>query len=676
MGYSNILPTNEKKELLKAERLLRNSKESIKQEKDIAKAIQLMHQSLDIYKNIRKYTKIKEIYNSINEILHRYNQIDEAKKQSILALNYYENELKLCKPSFDSYADLKLAIANSYANYGISFTREDDLERGHYYFSLSLSIFDKYGNWDQRVQTYLNLASVNQALGRNNKSLQYLHQSLNCAHQTENPDNIFHLVVLNLANLYFQQNNFEKAIQFFSKSFEYLPATSVLQKYSVNVYYGLAHSYFELGNDEKCLDNLNKAIELDNETDAKLYEALIASLKGRILVQKRDFLKAIPFYAQSLKINSRLVAKTRRLNSINDIITFYTLASPLEIKKLEEVLVKNHLSTIEEFIEELEKTPIEFYNIWNLKKTYESLSRFYEKDKKYHLAYKCLKKVNHINKQIVQISVEDQVNLIHHNFDIYRLQNKIETATATTNQLEVQKEALENKVNEIKEKLANKHLKLKEFTNILAHDLKEPARQINSHIDFLIKKVNKKLNSDELILANHVLDNSKRLISMMDDLIVYSFLHNQKQKEVKTNINQLIGALIKTYQEIDSSNIQIEIPETLETKISSNHLTQIFRRLIDNSIKFRNQALALKINISSIVKDGITYIKVADNGIGFDSENVEKAFEIFKKMHNDKHEGNGVGLAICKKIIKLYDQKITIKTKPENGCTVTFSIPV
>lgn len=569
---------------------------------------------------------------------------------------------------------LKKGIANSYANHGIALTREEDFERARYYFSLSSSVYDYYGNWDQRTQLYINLAGVNKVVGNFNQSIHYLNKSLAHAAQTSDSKNIYHTIVLQLGNMYMQQENFEKSIEFFDKSFQYADAEESLKKFSINVYYCLAQCYLELYEEKKCIENLDEAVALNEQTDASLYDAHITLLKARLLTQQGNYKEAIPYFAECLKKDIGISAKTRRLSCINSIIKFKIEAPEHQSDLLEEVLRKNYLPNIEKLILELNNSDIKIYNIWSFKKAYETLSTYYEKQNNYKEAYKYTKKINLVYNRLSQINVDDQVDAIHHNFDIHLLEKKIETEVETKNTLQEKNNDLEIKVKQRTKKLLKQNEELKEFTNIVAHDLKEPARKINSHLDFFLQKTKEKLTEEEALLIGNVLENSERLILMMDDLIVYSFLSEHFEPGENTNVQRLLNALVKTYNII--SEVTISLENLPIVKMSSNHITQIFRRLIDNSIKFKSDKKALKLNISSYQKNDKKYIQIKDNGIGFDQKGVSNAFKIFQQLHGDTYPGNGVGLAICKKILELYDQTILIETQPAKGTTVSFSVPV
>ena len=117
-----------------------------------------------------------------------------------------------------------------------------------------------------------------------------------------------------------------------------------------------------------------------------------------------------------------------------------------------------------------------------------------------------------------------------------------------------------------------------------------------------------------------------------------------------TDANEAIKIAHKNLKnKIANKNAKISIGELPKITADQIHLVQLFQNLIDNSIKYTDKTDPL-VEIKSDKKDGFYKFSVKDNGIGIEPAYQQKIFEMFKRLHNqDKYEGSGVGLAICKK---------------------------
>ena len=105
---------------------------------------------------------------------------------------------------------------------------------------------------------------------------------------------------------------------------------------------------------------------------------------------------------------------------------------------------------------------------------------------------------------------------------------------------------------------------------------------------------------------------------------------------------------------------------------------QLFQNLIGNAIKFRQPGVPPVIRISACLDSEQTItLLVADNGIGFDEKYVGQIFEPFKRLHGrSEYEGNGIGLAICKRIAERHHGAITAHSQPDQGATFSVTLPL
>ena len=104
-------------------------------------------------------------------------------------------------------------------------------------------------------------------------------------------------------------------------------------------------------------------------------------------------------------------------------------------------------------------------------------------------------------------------------------------------------------------------------------------------------------------------------------------------------------------------------------------IRQLFQNLVSNAIKFRGERPP-RVHISAH-PDGVHWVlSVRDNGIGIDENHRQEVFQIFRRLHtHEEHEGTGIGLAICKRIVERHGGTIWCESAPAGGSVFLFTIP-
>ena len=214
---------------------------------------------------------------------------------------------------------------------------------------------------------------------------------------------------------------------------------------------------------------------------------------------------------------------------------------------------------------------------------------------------------------------------------------------------------------------------LRQFAYIIAHDLKEPLRNISSFSRLLEMRYKKMFDGEALEFLEFITSNVGRMNNLMSDLLGYITLDN--------SISEMDVFDSKILIEVVEANLQLRICETQasinkdklpEIYCNRTYITQLFQNLIGNAIKFCEGPPC--INISC--KETATHyqFEVADNGIGISPEYQDKIFRIFNRLNKREYEGTGMGLAICKKIIQLHSGNIWLESDGINGTTFFFTI--
>ncbi len=219
---------------------------------------------------------------------------------------------------------------------------------------------------------------------------------------------------------------------------------------------------------------------------------------------------------------------------------------------------------------------------------------------------------------------------------------------------------------------------LEQFAYIVAHDLKTPLSNISNFIGLFSKNYSDKVDEQNKYYLDFVLDNSKQLHRMFDELLKFIKVEEVKNIRSICNIPTMISKVHKKYAlELVARNAELKLSTDSITmvKVNMHHLKTLLERMIENSIKFAQTDRDLKILIEVNEDLENYFFKISDNGIGIKEDYRKKIFALFKQLDKVNYEGIGMGLAICKKTINLYGGTILVTDNEWKGTTFEFNIP-
>jgi len=222
--------------------------------------------------------------------------------------------------------------------------------------------------------------------------------------------------------------------------------------------------------------------------------------------------------------------------------------------------------------------------------------------------------------------------------------------------------------------IANKELE--QLTYIASHDLQEPLRTISNYMQVFEEDYLDRLDDEAYNYIRSVKNAAKRMSILVRALLDFSRLGRNK-KLAQVDCGDLISNVIADLQtKIKESNTTIDVTAMPVLNIYEVEIGQLFQNLITNAIKFQKKGTPAKIKISSKKVEDKWKFSVSDNGIGIAPVHYERIFDIFQRLHSDnEYQGNGIGLANCKKIVELHQGNIWIESTPGKGTTFNFTIP-
>jgi chemotaxis family two-component system sensor kinase Cph1 len=128
---------------------------------------------------------------------------------------------------------------------------------------------------------------------------------------------------------------------------------------------------------------------------------------------------------------------------------------------------------------------------------------------------------------------------------------------------------------------------------------------------------------------------------------------------------------------VDEAGAEVTWDPLPEVVADAGQLGQVLQNLISNAIKFGRRDVPPRVHISA-ERDGDDWLfSVRDNGIGIDPKRSEGLFQLFQRLHTrDEYAGQGIGLALAKKIVERHGGRIWVASRPGEGATFYFTIPV
>jgi signal transduction histidine kinase len=226
------------------------------------------------------------------------------------------------------------------------------------------------------------------------------------------------------------------------------------------------------------------------------------------------------------------------------------------------------------------------------------------------------------------------------------------------------------------EELARSNCDLEQFAYVASHDLQEPLRMVAAYTQLLAERYRGKLDETADRYIGYAVEGATRMQALLEDLLAFS----------RVGRNGFMRKPIDANVAIDEAqrNLMIAIKEqgvtvtrgTLPTIVADRvHLVQLFQNLIGNAIKFRGQD-APRITVAAEKQGEDWAFSVSDNGIGIAPEHRDFIFKMFQRLHTRaEYPGNGVGLAICKKIVERHGGRIWVESELGYGSTFRFTFP-
>ncbi len=232
--------------------------------------------------------------------------------------------------------------------------------------------------------------------------------------------------------------------------------------------------------------------------------------------------------------------------------------------------------------------------------------------------------------------------------------------------------------NEELQRYISSNIQLENFAHIASHDLKAPLRTIKSYSELLELKIKNRLQEDEQELLKMIKNSSANMTALINDLLSYSKIDTEPMLFRKVKTIDLIDSILNEIKfDIATKKASIKIENLPENIIVDRvKVRQVFQNLISNAIKYSKEKTVPRIKINCTELINFWQFTVEDNGVGIEKHFHERVFHMFQRIiSSNKHQGSGIGLAICKKVIQYHGGTIRLESELNHGSKFIFTIP-
>lgn len=216
----------------------------------------------------------------------------------------------------------------------------------------------------------------------------------------------------------------------------------------------------------------------------------------------------------------------------------------------------------------------------------------------------------------------------------------------------------------------------KDFVTNVSHEFKTPLAVISGYAKLLADAT---LPAEERgKYSSFIVEEAAHLNHMTRNILLLSKLENTRIKPPMTvfaldeQLRQTALCYVHPCKEKNIS-LQVDVPE-IRIRGNEELLMHVFANLLDNAVKFTPHDGRIRLYADKA--DGNVVVSVADNGIGMDAETRKHIFDQFYQGDTSRQGmGNGLGLPLVKRIVKLHRGSVDVASSPGKGSTFSVKLP-
>lgn len=219
-----------------------------------------------------------------------------------------------------------------------------------------------------------------------------------------------------------------------------------------------------------------------------------------------------------------------------------------------------------------------------------------------------------------------------------------------------------------------------QFVSVLAHELKAPLNAIEGFLDVVLSHSAGDNPSVYEEMLRRSLARTRSMRKLIVDLLDLTRIESGVKKRELSPVDLLDVAQTTVETAAPDAaakgvTIQLHCEGAITMHADRTELEIVLNNFVSNAVKYNRQGGRVSIDISR--RDDVITIAVSDTGIGMSQEEVERLFQPFMRIRNEKTAGilgSGLGLTIAQKVALLYNGEVNVTSEPEVGSTFTITL--
>lgn len=231
--------------------------------------------------------------------------------------------------------------------------------------------------------------------------------------------------------------------------------------------------------------------------------------------------------------------------------------------------------------------------------------------------------------------------------------------------------------NTMVKELGNTETLQTDFVSNVSHEFKTPINAIEGYASLL--QDNQLTDEQKNAYIDKIIFNTRRLSDLVGNILLLSKVNNQTISLKATTFRldeQVRQSILALESKWEKKEIEFDIDlDEIEYTGFENLLSHVWLNLIDNAVKFSPQNGQIRIRLKQL--DGSVTFSIWDNGLPIPEADIDRIFNKFYQGDNSHaSEGNGLGLALVRKIVSAEHGTINVTSSEDTGTEFVVALPI